>query len=143
MKRINGSYIIQKEVDNEEFFTGYLVKDEKSKKKFILYILKSGFIYEKSREYLLSKFNTIKNLNFDNMFKLINIKIINNIDGINLDKPQYGFLLEDYDYKKNTKNFIEGCNLKEKLDIFMEVCASINTLNIKGYVYDKIGRAHV
>lgn len=138
MKRINGSYIIQKEVDNEEFFTGYLVKDEKSKKKSILYILKSGFIYEKSREYLLSKFNTIKNLNFDNMFKLINIKIINNIDGINLDKPQYGFLLEDYDYKKNTKNFIEGCNLKEKLDIFMEVCASINTLNIKGDVYDKI-----
>ena len=32
MKSINYNYIIQKEVENEEFLTGYLVKDEKSKK---------------------------------------------------------------------------------------------------------------
>ena len=138
MKRINYDYIIQKQVENEEFLTGYFVKDEKSKKKYILFILKNGFLYEKSREYLLDKFNTIKNLNFDNMFNLINSKIINNIDGINLEKPQYGFLIESYDYKINTESFINGCNLKEKLEVFMEVCASINTLNINGYVYDKV-----
>lgn len=138
MKSINYNYIIQKEVENEEFLTGYLVKDEKNKKKYILFILKNGFTYEKSREYLLDKFNTIRNLNFDNMLNLINTKIINNIDGINLDKPQYGFLLEGYDYKINTESFINECSLKEKLDIFMEVCASINTLSISGYVYDKV-----
>lgn len=143
MRRINSKYIIQKEVENEEFLTGYLVKDLDNKKKYTLFILKDGFSYKKSKNYLISKFKTIKNLNFDNMFNLIRVEIINNIDGINLDKPQYGFIIEGYDYKIDTRNFINESVINEKLDIFMEICASINTLNIKGYVFDKISLSDI
>lgn len=138
MRNINNKYIVQKEVESEDFLNSYLVKNEEDKKKYIICILKKDFIYEKSRTYLLNKFNTIKNLNFDNMFKLINIEIITSIDGMKLDKPEYGYILEGYDYKINTEEFIKRCTLQEKLDIFMEVCASINTLNINGYIFDKI-----
>ncbi|MBE6071716.1 MAG: diguanylate cyclase [Clostridium butyricum] len=138
MRNINNKYTVQKAVESEEFLNSYLVKDEEDKKKYIICILKKDFIYEKSRTYLLNKFNTIKNLNFDNMFKLIRIEIITSIDGIKLDKPKYGYILEGYDYKINTEEFIRRCTVEEKLNIFMEVCASINTLNINGYIFDKI-----
>jgi len=122
----------------EENFSNYLVTDLEKDEKYVLCILKNDFTYEKTREYLLSKFKTIKNLNFDNLTNIIKIEIINSINGIKLDKPQYGYLMEYVECKADTKNYLKKCTPYTKLNIFMELCAAINTLNIQGYVFDDI-----
>lgn len=135
---MNNKYLIEYEMTMEENFSNYLVTDSEKDEKYVLCILKNNFTYEKTREYLLSKFKTIKNLNFDNVINVIRIEIIYSINGIKLDKPQYGYLMEHLESKIDTKNYLEKCTPYKKLDIFMELCASINTLNMQGYVFDEI-----
>ena len=138
MRNVNNKYLIEHEISIEENFSNYLVKDSEKNKKYVLCILKNDFTYEKTREYLLSKFRTIKNLNFDYVINIINIEIIYSINGIKLEKPQYGYLMEHIESKIDTQNYLKKCTSYKKLDIFMELCAAINTLNMQGYVFDDI-----
>jgi hypothetical protein len=138
LKSVNNKYLVENEISTEENLSNYLVTDFEKKDKYVLCILKNNFIYEKTREYLLSKFKTIKNLNFDNIVNIIKIEIIYNINGIKLDKPQYGYLMENIELEIDTKKYLKKCKSYKKLDIFMELCAVINTLNIQGYIFDNI-----
>ena len=139
MRSVNNKYLIENEIDNEENFSNYIVLDSEENIKYVLYILKNNFTYEKTREYLLNKFKTLKNLNFDNIINLIDIQIIYSIDGMKLDKPLYGYLTEYVDSNiLDTEYYLEQCTAYEKMDIFMEICSAINTLNIKGYIFDEI-----
>ena len=138
MRSVNNKYLIEYEISIEENFSNYLVIDSEKNKKYVLCILKNDFTYEKTREYLLSKFKTIRNLNFDNVINIINIEIIYSMNGIKLDKPQYGYLMEHIESKIDTQTYLKAMHPYKKLDIFMELCAAINTLNIQGYIFDDI-----
>lgn len=138
MRNVNNKYLIEYEMTMEENFSNYLVTDSEKDERYVLCILKNDFTYEKTREYLLSKFKTIKSLNFENITNIINIEIIYSINGIKLDKPQYGYLMEYIESKIDINNYLEECTPYKKLDIFMELCAAINTLNIQGYIFDDI-----
>ena len=135
---MNNKYLIEYEISVEENFSNYLVVDLEESKKYVLCILKNDFTYEKTREYLLSKFKTIRNLNFDNVINVINIEIIYSLNGIKLDKPKYGYLMEYVQSNIDTQTYLKKCTADKKLDIFMELCAAINTLNMQGYVFDDI-----
>ena len=138
LRNVNNKYLIEYEMTVEENLSNYLVTDSETNQKYVLCILKNDFTYEKTREYLLSKFKTIKNLNFDSVINVIKIEIIYSINGIKLGKPQYGYLMEYIESKIDTKSYLEQCTPYKKLDIFMELCAAINTLNIQGYIFDDI-----
>ncbi|EKQ55405.1 MULTISPECIES: diguanylate cyclase [unclassified Clostridium] len=138
MRNVNNKYQIEYELTVEENFSNYLVLDSENNAKYVLCILKNDFTYEKTREYLLSKFKAIKNLNFDYMVNTVDIEIIHSINGIKLNKPQYGYLMEYVESKINTQDYLKRCTPYKKLDIFMELCAAINTLNKKGYIFDDI-----
>ncbi|MEW9933905.1 GGDEF domain-containing protein, partial [Clostridium butyricum] len=138
MRTVNNRYLIDEEISNEENYCKYTVRDCESYDRFILIILKNDFTYEKTQEYLLNKFKTIKNLNCSNVINLLEFQIIYNIDGIKLDKYQYGYLMEYIDVPVSIQEYIGVCTTKEKIDIFMELCAVINTLNIKGYIFKDI-----
>jgi diguanylate cyclase (GGDEF)-like protein len=135
---VNNKYLIECELNIEENFLNYLVLDLEQNKRYVLCILRNDFTYEKTREYLLSKFKTIKNLNFDYVVNIINIEIIYSMNGIKLDRPQYGYLMEYAPYKLDTQIYFKECAPNERLDIFMELCAAINTLNMQGYIFDDI-----
>lgn len=138
MRSINNKYLIEHEICNEENYCKYIVKECESDKRYVFSILKNDFTYEKTREYLLSKFKTIKNLNCRNIINLLKIEIIYNMDGIKLDRYQYGYLMEYVDTHINTQTYFEKSSSKEKIDIFMELCSTINTLNAKGYIFKDI-----
>ncbi|NFQ96999.1 hypothetical protein FDF99_15785, partial [Clostridium botulinum] len=105
---------------------------------YSLYIFQDNVEYENCREYLLSKFKTIKNLNFINIVNIVDIEVIKNIDGVNLDKLNYGYVTEYIDAEIDTKSYLNKLSFDKKLDIFMELCAAVNTLNIKGYIFDEL-----
>ncbi|MBW6408637.1 GGDEF domain-containing protein [Clostridium weizhouense] len=138
MKTLNNKYLIESCIESDENFLVYKVRNKFNHQKYNFYILQNDFEYENCREYLLSKFRTIKNLNFDNVVNLIDVEVIKNIDGINLDKVQYGYTTEYIDYNIDFQSYISKCTFNEKLDIFMAICAAVNTLNINGYIFDEI-----
>ena len=138
MRSINNKYLIENEINNEENFCKYIVRECETNKRYIFNILKNDFTYEKTQEYLLNKFKTIKNLNCKSVINLLEFQIVSNMDGIKLDKYQYGYLMEYIDTHINSKKYINSCSTKEKLDIFMELCSVINTLNLKGYIFKNI-----
>ncbi|MDO5515981.1 MAG: diguanylate cyclase [Clostridium sp.] len=130
--------MINFEINEEENFSEYVVKNCEDNEKYILYILKNDFTYEKTRQYLLRKFRTLRNLNFENVVNLLDIEIIYNIDGIKLDKPRYGYILEFVNVENDTQKYLQECSASEKLDIFMEFTAAVNTLNMNGYIFNDI-----
>ncbi|WP_238917970.1 diguanylate cyclase [Clostridium sp. YIM B02555] len=138
MRTINNKYLIEDELPSEENFSNYIVSHLEKNENYVLCVLKNDFTYEKTRDYLLSKFETIKKLNFENVTNVIKVEIIYGMNGIKLDKPQYGYLMENIRTKIDTQNYIRKCNTREKLNIFMEICSAINTLNMKGYIFDDI-----
>ncbi len=138
MRSVNNKYLIENKINREENFSDYLVLDSEKNIKYILCILKNDFTYERSREYLLSRFKTVKSLNFDYVTKIINLEIIYSINGIKLEKPQYGYLMENIESKIDTQNYFKKCTSYKKLDIFMELCAAINSLNMQGYIFNNI-----
>ena len=138
MRSINNKYLIESEISDEENYCKYIVIEFDTNKKYVLTILKNNFTYEKTREYLLNKFKTIKNLNCENIVNLLDFQIIYNMDGIKLEKYQYGYLMEYIDVHIDVQNYIETCTLNEKLDLFMELCSIVNTLNSKGYIFKNI-----
>ncbi|NSA86233.1 hypothetical protein DZC18_000701 [Clostridium beijerinckii] len=143
LRNVNNKYLIEHEIVIEENFSNYIVTDTERDARYVLCILKNGFTYEKTREYLLSKFKTIKNLNFENVTNIINIEIIYSINGIKLDTPQYGYLMEYVEAKLDTQDYFNKCDFHKKLDTFMEICAAINTLNMQGYIFDDISMKDV
>ena len=70
MRSINNKYLVEYEISNEENYCKYIVKECESHKRYVFSILSNDFTYEKTREYLLSKFKTIKNLNCQNVINL-------------------------------------------------------------------------
>ncbi|EHJ01805.1 diguanylate cyclase with TPR repeats [Clostridium sp. DL-VIII] len=138
MKTVNNKYLIEQELNIEENFLNYLVLDSEKNERYILCVLKNNFTYEKTREYLLSRFRTIKNLNFDYIVNIIRIEIIYSLNGIKLDKPQYGYLMEYVPPKADIQVYFKECTSNKKLDILMELCAAINTLNMQGYIFEDI-----
>ncbi|MBE6063479.1 MAG: diguanylate cyclase [Clostridium butyricum] len=138
MRTINNKYLIDYEINSEENFREYAVTKNDNNKRYILCILKNDFTYEKTGQYLLSNFKSIKNLNFENVVNVLDIEIIDNVDGIKLDKPQYGYLLEFIKPKSDTLKYLQRHSASKKLDIFMEFAAAVNTLNMNGYVFNYI-----
>ncbi|OOM73491.1 diguanylate cyclase [Clostridium sp. BL-8] len=138
MKTVNNKYLIEQELNIEENFLNYLVLDSEKNERYILCVLKNNFTYEKTREYLLSRFRTIKNLNFDYIVNIIRIEIIYSLNGIKLDKPQYGYLMEYVPLKADIQVYFKECTSNKKLDILMELCAAVNTLNMQGYIFENI-----
>ncbi|WP_252212721.1 diguanylate cyclase [Clostridium sp. CMCC3677] len=138
MKTLNKKYSINGSIDVNENFYIYKVINIRNNKIYNLYIFQDNVEYENCREYLLSKFKTIKNLNFKNVVNILDIEVIKNIDGINLDKLNYGYVTEYIDTQIDTEVYLNKCSFNEKLDIFMELCAAVNTLNIKGYIFDDL-----
>lgn len=138
MRNVNNKYLINYEINQEENFTEYVVHNCEDNKKYILCILKKNFTYEKTRQYLLRNFKTLRSLNFKNVVNLLQIEIIYKIDGIKLDNPRYGYLLEFVKSKGDTQSYLQSCSTSEKLDIFMEFAAAVNTLNMNGYIFHDI-----
>ncbi|WP_315077612.1 diguanylate cyclase [uncultured Clostridium sp.] len=138
MKTLNNKYSINRSIDINENFYIYKVINMLNNEIYSLYIFQDNVEYENCREYLLSKFKTIKNLNFANVVNILDIEVIKNIDGINLDKLNYGYVTEYIDTTIDTQSYFNKLSFNKKLDIFMELCAAVNTLNIKGYIFDEL-----
>ncbi len=138
MRNINNRYSIKREIKNEDFCISYSAKDEKYNRKVIVCILKNNTKYNEYLNYLLKNYRSIKNLNFNNVINLIDTTPIFNIDGSKNEQVKYGYIIEDYDYRFNSKLYFNSCSVDDKIQIFMKLCSVVNTLNINGYIFNEL-----
>ncbi|GAB6167767.1 hypothetical protein JCM1393_02270 [Clostridium carnis] len=138
MRIINNRYIIEDVISYYDDFSNYLVRDLEDEKEYSVYILENNVIKEKVKEYLLTKFKTSYNLNFEGIVNLKDSLIVKNIDGIKLTDYKVGYITEVFFGNRNSYEYIKKTSFEEKIDIFIKICEIVNTLNIKGYKFNKI-----
>lgn len=138
MRNINNTYLVKNAIENKENISAYKVKNLQNNKRYLLYIIETGTKYEIIREYILNTFKTLKNLNFKNLINVLEIEVISSIDNVKLDKPKYGYLTEEIGDTIDINEFISSSSIEERLEVFIKISAAINTLNIKGYIFDDI-----
>ena len=136
MRIVNDRYIIEKTISNGDHLSSFLVEDKINGEKYVLNIIETKALNDRIKENILSSITWIKNLNFTGVINLYDFITIENIDGVKSEGRKFAYLTEGVENAKKLSDIKQG-NIDIKIDIFTQVIVIINTLILKGYVYDK------
>lgn len=138
MRIVNDRYVVEKIISNGDHISSSLVKDRINDKKYVLNIIETKALNDRIKENILSSITWIKNLNFTGVVNLYDLITIENIDGIKSEGRKFAYLTENLSEDVKKISDIKKKDINIKLDVFAQLVVIINTLILKGYVYDKL-----
>lgn len=138
MRVVNKRFEIVNKVKSLNGISEYNVMDIETQKIYILDIFSNDVLNEKTKNYLINNFQSIKNFNYSGIYSIYDLIRIKDIDGINLEKIQYGVISEFEEELLNLKDFILQAPEEKIIDVILDFMAKLNTLNIKGFVYSDL-----
>lgn len=138
MRIINDRYIVEKIISNGDHISSYLVKDKINDKKYVFNIIETKLLNERIKDNILSSITWIKNLNFAGVINLYDFITIENIDGAKSEGRKFAYLTEELNEGAKKISDIKPASIDIKLNVFAQLVVIINTLILKGYVYDKL-----
>lgn len=139
MEIINNRYRIVKCIKQNRLGSSYIVNDiRKNYDTVQLNILNSEYLNKELIEFYTKEFISLTNLKCQNVTLVYDFDLLNLLDNKKLDDKVYFFTNE---YVKNDFNILDvvsDMQSDEVLDLFIEICQSINYLHLKGFVYSDI-----
>lgn len=103
-----------------------------------LNILNSEYIQKELIELYTKEFISLTNLTCENVMSVYHFALVNQIDNKKLNEKVYFYTNE---YIQNESNILDVVSVMESdklLDLFIEICQSINYIHLKGLVYGDI-----
>lgn len=87
-------------------------------------------------DYLNNEFIRLKNLNDPNIINLYQYGLVRHIDKDLIKAPIYFYSTEFFEDSTKLSKTINELSDDEKLKIFCDICMTINTLHLKGFIYN-------
>ncbi|MBW9153454.1 diguanylate cyclase [Clostridium estertheticum] len=144
MEIINNRYRIVKSIKQNRLVSSYIVNDiRKNYDTVQLNILNSDYLKKELIEFYTKEFISLTNLKCGNVTLVYDFDLINLLDNKKLDDKVYFFTNE---YVKNDFSILDvvsNMQSDELLDLFIEICQSINYLHLKGFVYSDINLSNI
>ncbi|MGL4848787.1 MAG: tetratricopeptide repeat protein, partial [Clostridium sp.] len=138
MRIINKRYETCKKLRYSNGILEYKVYDKILKKECRVLIFTSDSINENIKMYLCNNFQTIKNLNFEGVYNIHSLLTVKEVDGINLEKMQYGFVSEWCEEEKTLLSYILEQSEENIAYILFDLMCKLNTLNLNGFIYSNL-----
>ncbi|MGL5648528.1 MAG: diguanylate cyclase [Clostridium sp.] len=138
MRVINKRYEVCKKLKTYNGILEYEVFDMIFKKKCRVLIFNNDTITEEIKTYLCNNFQSLKNFNFEGIYNLESLLTVKEIDGINLEKMQYGFISESYKVEKKLLEYILEVSEENVFEILFDLMCKLNTLNLNGFIYSDL-----
>ncbi|MBU3146568.1 diguanylate cyclase [Clostridium sp. CF012] len=139
MEIINNRYRIVKCIKQNRVVSSYVVNDIiKNYDTVQLNIINSEYLKSELMEFYTKEFISLTNLNCENITSVYDFDLVNLLDNKKLNDKVYFYTNE---YVQNNFKILDiaGEMTKEKiLDLFIEICQSINYLHLKGFAYGGI-----
>ncbi|CAM2869237.1 diguanylate cyclase [Hathewaya histolytica] len=137
MSIINKRFKIIKRLRSKKFYTSYLVCDITSSDYFKLNIITQQDLLENRINNFIDNINKFKIVETKNINKIYDVGFIDFIDNkISYNKECF-YITEHMEFKDLIHN-LSLLDYKDSMEVFIELCKSINYLHLKGMVYNKI-----
>jgi len=139
MDFINNRYRILKNIRQNRLISSYLAADMKKNFKAVqLNIINSEYLPDKLLDYYIKEFMTLTTIEDKNIVKLYDFDIIKTIDNKRIDNRQYFYVNENFEANNSFIDTIKYLDYDKILDLFVEICQSINYLHLRNFVYGDI-----
>ena len=139
MKLINNRYKVIRILEQNYHVTSYLVADiMKNLELEAFYILNTNSIAEGTINYLKEEFISLRNINTSGIVNLKQFGLITDIDGHKVKKPDYYYTTEYFESDGDILGLTNKLNDEEMFDLAAELCSIVNTLHLKGIIYEII-----
>lgn len=135
MEIINNKYRIIEKIKEYTCYASYLVSDLNNEKELSMFnIIKSNNVAPNILKSYFDDINFLSRIKTSNINEIKECGLVENIDGKWTSTKQYYYICA---YNKNIVNIdkLNNINYEELLDMFVEVCQSINLLHIKKINY--------
>lgn len=144
MDLINNRYRVLKNIKQNRFISSYLVSDMKRDSKAVqLNIINSEYLPDSLLNYFIKEFMTLTTIEDDNIVRLHDFGIIQFIDNKKMDNHQYFYVNENFEANTSFMSLVRDLNGDKILDLFAEICQSINYLHLKNFVYGNINTDNI
>ena len=144
MNLINNRYRIISNLSQDRIKSSYLVSDIINNHDEVqLNIISSEFASQNLIDFYVSEFRTLEVIKHSNICSFFDFGLIHTIDNQKVDNDDYFYTNE---YIKNTLELQELLtNIQENdiLDIFVQLCMSVNYLHIIGFIYGELNTNNI
>lgn len=144
MEIINNRYRVIKCIKQTRVASIYVVNDIiKNYDTIQLNILNSEYIQKELIEFYTKEFISLTNLACKNITSVYDFALVNLLDNKKLNNTVYFYTNE---YVQNNCSILDiSCNMgnEELLNLFIEICQSINYLHLKGFIYGDINLSNI
>lgn len=144
MEIINNRYRVVKCIKQNRIVSSYVVNDIiKNYDTIQLNILNSEYIQKELIELYTKEFISFTNLTCENIISVYDFALVNLLDNKKLNDKVYFYTNEYVQNNSNVLDITHNMTGKEILDLFIEICQSINYLHLKGFVYGEINLSNI
>ena len=144
MEIINNRYRIVECIKQNRVVSSYVVNDIiKNYDTVQLNIINSEYIQKGLIEFYTKEFISLTNLNCKNIMSVYDFALVKLIDNKKLDERVYFYTNEHVINNSDILEEARGKKSEEVLDLFIEICQSINYLHLKGFVYSDINLSNI
>lgn len=144
MEIINNRYRVVKCIKQNRIVSSYVVNDIiKNYDTIQLNILNSEYIQKELIELYTKEFISFTNLTCENIISVYDFALVNLLDNKKLNDKVYFYTNEYIQNNSNILDITHDMTGKEILDLFIEICQSINYLHLKGFIYGEINLSNI
>ncbi len=144
MEIINNRYRIVKCIKQNRVVSSYVVNDIiKNYDTIQLNILNSEYIQKGLIEFYTKEFISLTNIECKNIISVYDFALANVLDNKKLNDKVYFYTNEYAQDNANILDIAGNMGNEELLDLFIEICQSINYLHLKGFIYSDINLSNI
>ena len=144
MEIINNRYRIVKCIKQNRVVSSYVVNDIiKNYDTIQLNILNSEYIQKELIKFYTKEFISLTNLACKNIISVYDFALVNLLDNKKLNDKVYFYTNEYVQDNASILDIVRDMRSEELLDLFIEICQSINYLHLKGFIYGDINLSNI
>ncbi|MGK0466499.1 diguanylate cyclase [Clostridium sp.] len=144
MEIINNRYRIVKSIKQNRVVSSYVVNDIiKNYDTVQLNILNSEYIKKELIEFYTKEFISLTNLECKNIIALYEFDIVNLLDNKKLNEKVYFYTNEYVQNNSDILDIVCDMSSEEILNLFIDICQSINYLHLKAFNYGDINLSNI
>lgn len=143
MRIINNRYRLIKKIYQNDGLASYQAIDIKRSQGVLdLNIINFDYVDWEFYDFLANNFIMLTSIVHSNLKRLYSFDIIENKNG-RLDKNYQYFYTTEFVEDVQPLNVLEGLDIDEKLNLFIEIAKTINFLHLKGCLYNSINLSNI
>ena len=142
MKLIDNRYKIEKFIEDGDYFESYKIIDLWNEENIQYLKLYNSKTQNEIIEYYIDNFKRISNIKHKSLLSCSKFKLLKTIDTKNININQY-YTISEYNNFPSLNTIIDDLNLKDRLEILLEIILVIDFIHFRGIEYKSLNPSNV